>query len=129
MVPPLPQSLNETEEVAAAIASAPLRPTLSIDWTDIQQAGVSWEHAGLARRGPTLAECRLVHAVARLALHPLITNIQARDRSVVQTLQIRAAAFKCCLMGTAGHCTSGWQLLAAASIVALHSDSYTCGGC
>mmetsp|Transcript_4716 Transcript_4716/g.13562 ORF Transcript_4716/g.13562 Transcript_4716/m.13562 type:complete len:275 (+) Transcript_4716:318-1142(+) len=32
---------------------------------------------GLARRGPTLAECRLVHAVARLALHPLITNIQA----------------------------------------------------
>jgi FO synthase len=32
---------------------------------------------GRARRGPTFAEALLVHAVARLALHPLITNIQA----------------------------------------------------
>ena len=31
---------------------------------------------GLARRGPTFGEVLLVHAVARLALHPLITNIQ-----------------------------------------------------
>jgi FO synthase len=32
---------------------------------------------GLARRGPTFGEALLVHAVARLALHPAITNIQA----------------------------------------------------
>jgi FO synthase len=32
---------------------------------------------GAARRGPTLREAVLVHAVARLALHPWITNIQA----------------------------------------------------
>jgi FO synthase len=32
---------------------------------------------GLARRGPTFREALLVHAVARLALHPWITNIQA----------------------------------------------------
>jgi len=31
---------------------------------------------GLARKGPTLREAILMHAVARLALHPLITNIQ-----------------------------------------------------
>ena len=31
---------------------------------------------GLARRGPTFGETLLVHAVARLALHPVITNIQ-----------------------------------------------------
>ena len=31
---------------------------------------------GLARRGPTFGEALLVHAVARLALHPLIANIQ-----------------------------------------------------
>ena len=30
-----------------------------------------------ARHGPTLREAVLMHAVARLALHPLITNIQA----------------------------------------------------
>lgn len=29
------------------------------------------------RRGPTLRECVLLHAVARLVLHPHITNIQA----------------------------------------------------
>jgi FO synthase len=32
---------------------------------------------GLARRGPTFGEVLLMHAVARLALHPLLTNIQA----------------------------------------------------
>lgn len=31
---------------------------------------------GLARKGPTLREAILMHAVARLALHPLLTNIQ-----------------------------------------------------
>ncbi|MEA3001848.1 MAG: synthase [Sphingomonadales bacterium] len=31
---------------------------------------------GEARRGPTAREAMLMHAVARLALHPLITNIQ-----------------------------------------------------
>ncbi len=31
---------------------------------------------GLSRRGPTVRESVLMHAVARLALHPLITNIQ-----------------------------------------------------
>jgi FO synthase len=32
---------------------------------------------GETRRGPTWREVRLMHAVARLVLHPLITNIQA----------------------------------------------------
>jgi FO synthase len=32
---------------------------------------------GRARRGPTLAECVLMHAVGRLALHPVLTNVQA----------------------------------------------------
>jgi FO synthase len=32
---------------------------------------------GRARRGPTFREAVLMHAVARLALHPLIPNIQA----------------------------------------------------
>jgi FO synthase len=32
---------------------------------------------GLARRGPTFREAILMHAVARLALHPHITNVQA----------------------------------------------------
>jgi FO synthase len=31
---------------------------------------------GRARRGPTYRECILMHAVARLTLHPLIRNIQ-----------------------------------------------------
>ncbi len=31
---------------------------------------------GLSRRGPTVREAVLMHAVSRLALHPLITNIQ-----------------------------------------------------
>jgi FO synthase len=32
---------------------------------------------GRARRGPTFGEALLLHEVARLALHPLITNVQA----------------------------------------------------
>ncbi len=32
---------------------------------------------GRARSGPTLREALLMHAIARLALHPLVTNIQA----------------------------------------------------
>jgi FO synthase len=32
---------------------------------------------GKARKGPTFREALLMHAVARLALHPLIPNIQA----------------------------------------------------
>ncbi len=32
---------------------------------------------GLARRGPTFREAVLMHAAARLALHPLIVNVQA----------------------------------------------------
>ncbi|CAI5511711.1 unnamed protein product [Closterium sp. Naga37s-1] len=32
---------------------------------------------GRSRRGPTFRECVLMHAVGRLVLHPLITNIQA----------------------------------------------------
>ncbi|HVN61608.1 MAG TPA: 5-amino-6-(D-ribitylamino)uracil--L-tyrosine 4-hydroxyphenyl transferase CofH [Gaiellaceae bacterium] len=32
---------------------------------------------GRARRGPTFGETLLMHAVGRLALHPLVTNIQA----------------------------------------------------
>ena len=32
---------------------------------------------GLARRGPTFRESLLMHAVARLALHPLVPNVQA----------------------------------------------------
>ncbi|KAH7287984.1 hypothetical protein KP509_31G006100 [Ceratopteris richardii] len=32
---------------------------------------------GKARRGPTRRECLLMHAIARLVLHPYITNIQA----------------------------------------------------
>ncbi len=32
---------------------------------------------GLARKGPTFREAVLMHSIARLALHPLVTNIQA----------------------------------------------------
>jgi FO synthase len=32
---------------------------------------------GRARKGPTFRECLLMHAIARLVLHPYITNIQA----------------------------------------------------
>ena len=40
--------------------------------------------AGRARRGPTLRECVLMHAVARLAL-PNIRNIQARGPARIGT--------------------------------------------
>ena len=33
-------------------------------------------HAGQARRGPTLRECMLMHAIARLCLAGYINNIQ-----------------------------------------------------
>lgn len=33
-------------------------------------------HRGQARSGPTLREAVLMHAISRLALHPLVTNIQ-----------------------------------------------------
>jgi FO synthase len=46
---------------------------------------------GKARRGPTFREALLIHAVARLALHPVLTNIQASwvklgPRGVAQVL-------------------------------------------
>jgi FO synthase len=46
---------------------------------------------GKARRGPTFREALLLHAVARLALHPVLTNIQASwvklgPRGVAQVL-------------------------------------------
>lgn len=44
---------------------------------------------GRARAGPTLRECVLTHAVARLALHPHVPNIQA---SWVKMGPARAAA-------------------------------------
>ncbi len=50
---------------------------------------------GESRHGPTFREVRLMHAVARLALHPLITNIQT---SWVKLGPVGAAA---CLNGGA----------------------------
>jgi FO synthase len=46
---------------------------------------------GRARRGPTWREAVLMHAVARLALHPLITNIQ------VSWVKMGAAGARACL--------------------------------
>ena len=46
---------------------------------------------GRARRGPSLREAVLMHAVARLALHPLITNIQA------SWVKLGSAGVKLCL--------------------------------
>lgn len=48
---------------------------------------------GLTRTGPTLREVRLMHAVARLALHPLIRNIQA------SWVKLGAAGVRACLAG------------------------------
>lgn len=48
---------------------------------------------GLARRGPTFREVRLMHAVARLALHPLITSIQA------SWVKLGAEGIRACLAG------------------------------
>ncbi len=50
---------------------------------------------GGARRGPTWRETLLMHAVARLALHPLIPNIQ------VSWVKLGAAAASLCLQGGA----------------------------
>jgi FO synthase len=46
---------------------------------------------GLARRGPTFREAVLMHAVARLALHPHITNIQ------VSWVKMGESGVKACL--------------------------------
>ena len=46
---------------------------------------------GAARKGPTFREAVLMHAVARLALHPLITNIQ------VSWVKMGAAGVAACL--------------------------------
>jgi len=46
---------------------------------------------GRARRGPTFREAVLMHAVARLVLHPLITNIQA------SWVKLGAEGVKACL--------------------------------
>lgn len=49
--------------------------------------------SGAARRGPTLRECLLMHAVARLALHGAVRNIQA---SWVKMGRHRAAQLLAC---------------------------------
>jgi FO synthase len=64
---------------------------------------------GRARRGPTLRECFLTHAVARLALHPHVTNIQA---SWVKMGPERAAEL---LSGT--WCAAGAGLVAHAALL------------
>jgi FO synthase len=46
---------------------------------------------GRARRGPTFRETVLVHAVARLVLHPLVTSIQA------SWVKLGAAGAQACL--------------------------------
>jgi FO synthase len=50
---------------------------------------------GRARRGPTFREAVLMHAVARLALHPQITNIQ------VSWVKMGAEGAKICLQSGA----------------------------
>ncbi|WP_254621066.1 5-amino-6-(D-ribitylamino)uracil--L-tyrosine 4-hydroxyphenyl transferase CofH [Sphingomonas sp. CL5.1] len=50
---------------------------------------------GESRRGPTFREVRLMHAVARLALHPHLTSIQ------VSWVKLGAAGVKACLNGGA----------------------------
>lgn len=81
--------------------------------------------AGGARRGPTLRECVLMHAVARLALHPHITNIQA---SWVKMGPQRAAQLLAGECGTA--CSTGpvppRTLHTALAAVAMHLFSQTC---
>ena len=44
--------------------------------SELQRVMATCDGAGRSRRGPTLRECVLMHSVARLALHPHITNIQ-----------------------------------------------------
>jgi FO synthase len=50
---------------------------------------------GLARRGPTFREVRLMHAVARLALHPHLTSIQT------SWVKLGVEGVKSCLAGGA----------------------------
>jgi len=50
---------------------------------------------GQARRGPTFREVRLMHAIARLALHPLIPSIQT------SWVKLGAAGAAACLAGGA----------------------------
>ena len=52
-------------------------------------------HRGIARRGPTSRETILMHAVSRLVLHPLITNIQ------VSWVKLGGAGASACLTGSA----------------------------
>ena len=65
--------------------------------------------AGRARKGPTLHECFLMHAVARLTLQEALPNIQA---SWVKMGPERAAALMhagCNDMGVHHPC-SGWEV-------------------
>jgi 2-iminoacetate synthase ThiH len=55
--------------------------------------------AGASRRGPTLRECFLMHAIARLALHPHITNIQASWVKMGPQLAAQLLAAGCNDMG------------------------------
>jgi FO synthase len=48
---------------------------------------------GRTRRGPTFREVRLMHAVARLALHPVLTNIQT------SWCKLGAEGVRACLQG------------------------------
>lgn len=50
---------------------------------------------GRSRRGPTFREVRLMHAIARLALHPLVPNIQT------SWVKLGAAGAAACLNGGA----------------------------
>lgn len=50
---------------------------------------------GRSRRGPTFREVRLMHAIARLALHPLVPNIQT------SWVKLGAAGAAACLKGGA----------------------------
>lgn len=68
--------------------------------------------AGRARRGPTLRECFLLHAVARLALHPHITNIQA---SWVKMGPQRAAQLLAGGRAVGARNVSLWRALCAAA--------------
>ena len=43
----------------------------------VHMAAPAYVRQGRSRRGPTLRECVLAHAVARLALHPHVRNVQA----------------------------------------------------
>src|SRR5690606_12595123 len=52
-------------------------------------------YRGLARKGPTFRETLLVHALARLVLHPLIPNIQ------VSWVKLGADGAKACLQAGA----------------------------